>query len=138
MVYLLDTNIVSELRKPTPHGGVLAWYAAHPFESLHLSSITFYELQSGAERTRKQDVIRASGLDNWISGLELRMQIIPFGPVEARITAHLMRGLSDELLEDAMIAATAIANGLTVATRNTRDFERFNVSLVNPFLFPKS
>ncbi len=61
--------------------------------------------------------------------------MIPLGTIEARMTAYLMRGQSQQLLPDAMIAATAIANGLTVATRNTGDFERFGVPLINPFLF---
>jgi predicted nucleic acid-binding protein len=136
-MHLLDTNVISELRKPKPHGGVLAWYAEHPYPTLRLSSVTIYELQAGAELTRRQDADKAAELDAWISGLEQRILIIPFGPLEARITAYLIRNLSDDLLEDAMIAATAIANGLTVATRNTRDFERFSIPLVNPFLFPR-
>jgi hypothetical protein len=137
-MHLLDTNVISELRKPTPHGGALAWYAEQSYETLRLSSVTIYELQAGAERTRKHDTVKASELDTWISGLEQRILIVPFGPLEGRITAYLMRNLSSDLLTDAMIAATAIANGLTVATRNTWDFERFSVPLVNPFLFPRS
>ncbi len=134
-MYLLDTNIISELRKPRPHGGVLAWYSEIEQSNLHLSSISLYELQAGAERTRKQDGAKAGELDAWISGIPQRFKILAFGDPEARLTAHLMRGLSDDLLEDAMIAATATVHRLIVATRNTRDFEHFGVSLVNPFLF---
>jgi len=134
-MYLLDTNVISELRKRKPHGGVEAWFDANPLEESRLSAISFYEMQSGAERTRKQDIAKANELDAWIRRVELSITVLPFGTIEARMTAYLMRGRSDALLIDAMIAATALANGLTVATRNTRDFARFEVPLVDPFEF---
>ena len=136
-MHLIDTNVISEFRKPRPHGGVLAWYAENPYSTLRLSAISIYELQAGAERTRKQDRAKASELDSWISTLQETIAILPFGSLEARITAYLMRGMSSDILQDAMIAAIAIAHGLTVATRNTRDFERFGVPLVNPFAFSR-
>lgn len=134
-MYLLDTNVISELRKRKPHGGMRAWFEVHPLGESRLSSVSFYELQSGAERTRTQDTAKAEELDAWIRAVESSIAVLPFGTVEARMTAYLMRGESSDLLFDAMIAATAIANDLTVATRNTRDFERFGVALVNPFEF---
>jgi hypothetical protein len=134
-MYLLDTNVISELRKRKPHGGVEAWFVAHPLTESRLSSVSFYELQAGTERTRKQDAAKANELNAWIRSVESSIAILPLGAVEARITAHLMRGQSGDLLIDAMIAATALVNGLTVATRNTRDFERFGVALINPFEF---
>ncbi len=137
-MYLLDTNIISELRKPKPHGAVLAWFVTNPLSATRISAVSFYELQSGAERTRQHDLPKAQELDRWIREVEQSAIVVPLGIIEARMTAHLMKNLSQDLLTDAMIAATAIANGLTVATRNTRDFERFNVALVNPFLFPRS
>lgn len=132
---LLDTNVISELRKPRPHGAVLAWYQQIPSASLYLSSVTIYELQAGAERTRVADRTKAAELDRWISGLEKRFAVLAFNAIEARVTAALMRNISLEHLEDAMIAATALASGFTVATRNTKDFERFGIAMVNPFLF---
>ncbi len=132
-MYLLDTNIISELRKRKPHGGVEAWFKAHGIAQSNLSALTFYEMQAGAERTRKQDIAKANELDAWIRAVETSITVLPFGTMEARMTAYLMRGESEDLLVDAMIAATAITNDLTVATRNTRDFKRFGVSLVNPF-----
>jgi predicted nucleic acid-binding protein len=137
-MHLLDTNIVSELRKPKPHGAVVGWFVANPLNAASISAITLYELQTGAERVRQQDAIKAQELDRWIGEVEQSITVIPLGIIEARMTAYLMRSCSQDLLTDAMIAATAIANGLTVATRNTRDFERFGVPLVNPFLFPRN
>lgn len=126
------------MRKPKPHGAVLAWFVANPLGTTRISAVSFYELQAGAERTREHDPPKAQELDRWIHEVEQSAIIVPMGIVEARMTAHFMKNLSQDLLMDAMIAATAIANGLTVATRNTRDFERFNVTLMNPFLFPRS
>lgn len=79
--------------------------------------------------------MKAAELDRWIATLQTMMTVLPFSALEARITAYLMRGLALEQLQDAMIAATATVHGLPVATRNTRDFERFGVMLVNPFEF---
>jgi predicted nucleic acid-binding protein len=132
-MYLLDTNVISELRKPRPHGGVLAWIGAQPHRALHLSAVSIYELQAGTERTRIQDQRKADELDRWISELPRKLRVLPFAGLEARVTAYLMRSVSDVLLEDGMVAATAASHRLTVATRNTRDFEGFGVALLNPF-----
>lgn len=73
----------------------------------------------------------------WIEALIDETTILPLGGDAAREAAKLMHGRSKTLIEVAMIAATAKVNGLTVATRNTRDFERFGVPLINPFLFSR-
>ena len=134
-MHLLDTNVLSELRKSRPHGGVLAWFAENPDNSLRLPAIAIYELQAGAERTRKHDQAKAAKLDFWISGVQEQFVVLPFGALEARITAYLIRGRSSDLLEDAMIASIAFTNDLPLATRNVRDFEQFGIVLVNPFQF---
>jgi|SRR5665213_288868 len=136
-MFLLDTNVISELRKPRPHGAVVAWAHAYPSSHYHLPSIVIYELQAGTEVIRKQDEAKAHEIELWIEQILATHQILAFEQHAARQTALLMRSATRDLFEDAMIAATAIANGLTVATRNTRDFERFAVPLVNPFLFPR-
>jgi hypothetical protein len=136
--FLLDTNILSEIRKPRPHGGVLAWFMAYPNDVFATPAIALFELQMGTEKLRQQDPVRAAAFDLWVGRIAGAGNTIPFDAAAAREAARLMNKNSMVLLADAMIAATARVNGLTVATRNTRDFERFAVPLVNPFLFPKA
>jgi toxin FitB len=131
--YLLDTNVVSELRKSKPHGGVLAWLKALREEQIFLSAVTFGELQRGIERTRLQNRIKAEEIELWVVRLAGSAQILPMDAVCFRECARLMEGKQDQLLEDAMIAATARIHGLVVATRNDRDFAQLDVPLENPF-----
>ena len=133
--FLLDTNVVSELRKPRPHGAVLAWAQAMPPDALAIPAIVLFELQIGTERLRKQDSQRADEFDAWITWIASGSTIVPLDAASAREAARLLERQPMELMADAMIAATARVNRLTVATRNTRDFERFGASLVNPFEF---
>jgi len=137
LTFLLDTNILSEVRKQRPHGGVLAWLAAHPNQSFAIPSVAIFELQIGTERLRKQDPERAANFDLWVAQIAAGTNVLPLDAASAREAARMLNKHSMELMADAMIAAIAKINGLTVATRNTRDFERFGVPLVNPFLHPK-
>ncbi len=132
-MYLLDTNVVSELRKPKPHGAVIAWIRAIPDDQLFVSALTLGELQAGAERTRRQDRVKAEAIDAWIDQLSEAYEIIPMDAGMFREWARLMEGRSDHLLEDAMIAATARVRGFIVATRNIRDFKDLAVEVFNPF-----
>jgi toxin FitB len=131
--YLLDTNIVSELRKPKPHGGVLAWIKELRDEQIYLSAVTFGELQRGVERTRERDRIKAEEIETWVERLAGSAQILAMDVACFREWARLMEGKQEHLLEDAMIAAAARTHGLVVATRNDRDFAQLDVSVVNPF-----
>jgi toxin FitB len=133
-MYLLDTNVVSELRKPKPHGAVLAWIQSVPDDQLFISALTLGELQAGAERTRKQDREKAQDIEAWIDQLSEAYEVIPMDATMFREWARLMAGRSDDLLEDTMIAATARVRGLTVATRNVRDFKGLAVEVLNPFV----
>ncbi len=132
-VYLLDTNVVSEVRRPKPHGGVVAWLESVPDEHLHLSAVTLGELQAGVEITREQDPAKAEEIEAWISQLEQTWNVVPMDGRAFRAWARLMQHRSDELLEDAMIAATAVVHNLIVVTRNVRDFEPLGVETLDPF-----
>lgn len=136
-MYLLDTNVVSELRKRRPHGGILAWIERVPNEELHLSAVTLGELQAGVELTREQDSSKAAEIESWIDELANTWNILPMDAVTFRVWAKLMAHRSDELIGDAMIAATALVHHLTIATRNTRDFREFRVPTINPFETPR-
>ena len=134
-MFLLDTNVVSELRKPRPHGAVVAWIASTG-EALHfVSAVTLAEMQSGAEITRRQDSEKALEIDRWIDNVPQNFRILPMGAAEFREWARIMDSASDTLSMDAMIAATARVHKLTVATRNTRDFETFGVEIYDPFTY---
>jgi predicted nucleic acid-binding protein len=135
--FLLDTNILSEIRKPKPHGGVLAWFTAHQSASFATPAIALFELQMGTEKLRLQDPHRAAAFDFWIGRIAGGSDVLPLDAAAAREAARLLNKHSMVLMADAMIAAIARVNGLTVATRNTRDFQRFAVPLVNPFDHPK-
>jgi predicted nucleic acid-binding protein len=132
-MYLLDTNVVSERRKPKRHGAVTAWIEKTPERDIHISAVTLAEIQSGIEITRPQDATRARELEAWLDGISQSPNIISMDGDAFRIWAKLMHGRSDDLYEDAMIAATAIRHDLTVVTRNVRDFRNFDVRLLNPF-----
>jgi predicted nucleic acid-binding protein len=131
--FLLDTNVVSELRKPKPHGAVVAWLNGLRDEQLFLSAVTLGELQAGIERTRAQDAAKALEIESWVDQLADSVQVLPMDALCFREWARLINGNSDTLVEDAMIAATARVHGLTVATRNERDFAALGVALLNPF-----
>ncbi|MBK7613157.1 MAG: type II toxin-antitoxin system VapC family toxin [Vitreoscilla sp.] len=132
-MYLLDTNVVSELRKPKPHGAVLAWFAGLEDTQLHLSAVTIGEIQAGIELTREQDAAKAAEIEAWLNQVASSYNVLPMDAAAFRAWAQLMHKRSDTLYEDAMIAATARIHGLTVVTRNVADFKPFGVPLLNPF-----
>ncbi len=132
-MFLLDTNVVSELRRLRPHGAVLAWLRDVPDTDLHLSAVTLCELQAGVEITREQDPAKAAEIEAWIERVAETYNVVTMDARTFRSWARLMHRRSDELIEDAMIAATAQVHNLTVVTRNVRDFERFGVRTLNPF-----
>jgi predicted nucleic acid-binding protein len=132
-MYLLDTNVVSELRKPRPHGAVVAWLQATADADLHMSAVTLGEIQAGIELTREQDPAKASEIEAWADLVAASYNVLPMDAETFRAWARLMHRKSNTYYEDAMIAATAIVHDLTVVTRNVADFEQFDVRLLNPF-----
>jgi predicted nucleic acid-binding protein len=133
--YLLDTNVVSELRKPKPHGAVVEWMKTLRLEQIFLSAVTIGELQAGVELTRRNDAPKAVEIETWLTMVEASFTALPMDSACFGEWARLMVGKSPELIEDAMIAATARVHGLDVATRNERDFRQFQVGAFNPFQF---
>ena len=132
-MYLRDTNVVSELRKPRPHGAVLAWLKSTDDTQLLLSAVTIGEIQAGIETTRDQDEAKAAELETWLEMVATSYNILPMDAAAFREWGRLTHGKSNTLIEDAMIAATARVHNLTVVTRNVSDFKPFGVAVLNPF-----
>ena len=132
-MYLLDTNVVSELRKLKPHGAVVAWLESVDDAKLYLSAVTLGEIQAGIEMTREQDAQKATKIETWLDLVAVSYNVLPMDAAVFRRWALLMHRTSNTLYEDAMIAATARVHGLTVVTRNVADFKSFGVHLFNPF-----
>ena len=132
-MYLLDTNVVSELRRPNPHPLVVDWIRGIPDEHLYLSAVTIGEIQAGIELTREQDARKAKGLETWLNQVLATYNILAVDAAAFREWAKLIHRRSDTLLQDALIAAVAIVHRLIVVTRNVRGFEPFGVEIINPF-----
>jgi predicted nucleic acid-binding protein len=134
-VFLLDTNVVSELRRQKPHKAVLAWLAATDRRQLFVSAVTIGEIQAGIEIARGRDPVRAGEIETWLDLAEGSWHVLAMDGRSFRRWARLLYGKSNTYYEDATIAATALEHGLTVVTRNTRDFHAFGVPVFDPFRF---
>lgn len=132
-MYLLDTNVVSELRKNRPHGAVIAWLEGIPDSELFVSAMTLGEIQAGIEMTREQDAPKAASIEAWADELAASYNVLPVDIATFRLWAKLKHRKPDALFQDALIAACAMVHNLTLVTRNVRDFEAFNVIVLNPF-----
>ena len=134
-MYLLDTNVVSELRKPKPDRNVKRWARSAPPSALFLSVITILELETGVLRVERRDARQGAALRAWLDTQVLPVfsdRILPIDTVVAQHRARLP--VPDPMADgDALIAATALVHGLTVVTRNTGDFIRAGVELLDPW-----
>ena len=135
-MFVLDTNVISELRHGKPHQSavVRAWAAGQPSSRLFLSAITILELEMGILALERRTPPQGSALRIWLAGVREAFagQILPFTDITATVCAslHVPNPRSER---DAMIAATAIEHSFTVATRNVSDFADTGVALVNPW-----
>lgn len=134
-MYLLDTNVISELRKTKPHGDVVSWLKQLDNRDICLSAMVVGEVQAGIELTRRQDADKAREIESWLSQVVATYQILPLDGEVCREWARLIDRRSKALTEDALIAATAKVHGFTLATRNVRDFQGWGLNLFNPFTF---
>ncbi|MGV1833755.1 type II toxin-antitoxin system VapC family toxin [Rhizobium rhizogenes] len=133
ILYLLDTNVVSELRRVKPHGAVLAWINSVRSEDLSISAIAIGEIQRGIEFARETDPQKAKELTRWLDDLQVGIRVIPLDADCMIRWAQFMHRKSPALIADAMIAATASVHSLTIVTRDVVDFSAFPAVVINPF-----
>jgi predicted nucleic acid-binding protein len=135
-MFLLDTEVVSASRRPEKAGeGLAVWVAETNVRSMYLSAVTILELKIGALRLRNRDQVRAIELEDWIRDRVLARfegRIFAFDEITASRCAplHVPKTRPER---DAMIAATALQQGLTVVTRNVRDFAPMGVPVLDPW-----
>lgn len=137
MTFLLDTNVVSELRKREPDANVGAWSQTVSVDRMFVSAVTVMEIELGILLIARRDARQGEALRSWMAGRflpEFEQRILPFDQPAALIcaTMHVPDPKPDR---DSMIAATASAHGLTVVTRNIRDFAACGVPTFNPWLY---
>lgn len=132
-MYLLDTNVISELRRARPHGAVVAWIHSVPDQDLHVSAATMGEIQTGIEVTRERDAAKAAEIESWLVKVSQTYNILPMDERAFRAWARLMHRKPRQLIEDALIAATALVHNLIIVTRDVRDFHALGVRTLNPF-----
>jgi len=134
--YLLDTNLISELRKrERGHAGVVRWAASVDPQDLHTSVLVIGEIRRGIELKRRADAAQAAALTLWLEKLRARLgaRILPVDERVAEVWGRL--GVPHPLPAiDGLIAATAIVHSLTVVTRNIADLARAGVAVLDPFL----
>ena len=135
-MYILDTNVISELRKARKtHPNVRKWAESLPSASLYISAISVLELEIGILLLGRRDKEQGAILRAWMDSHVLPTfsdRILPIDTAVAQrcATLHVPNPRSDR---DALIAATALVHGLTVVTRNVADFERTGVGVLNPW-----
>jgi len=135
---ILDTNVVSELRKVgdgRAHSGVQAWFARRDAAQFYISAITVMEIEIGILRIERKDTVKGEALRQWMQTRVLPAFDQRILPIDAAVALRCARlHIPDPRSErDALIAATALEHAMTVVTRNVKDFEPTGVKLINPW-----
>lgn len=138
MKYLLDTNVLSEIRKPAhvADSTVRAWFSGLNAETLWVSVISVLEIELGIARIERRDPTQAQRLQSWLEDdllevFEYRILAVDLPVARAAARLHVPDPKSER---DALIGATALVNGCTIATRNVKDFNGMGTKLINPWL----
>jgi predicted nucleic acid-binding protein len=133
-MYLLDTVVLSELRKRQIHPNVLRWFGGKMPETLFVSTITVGEIERGIDRQRERNPMFAEALEAWLDHLlvDYADRILPVNITIARRWGRLTARIGHRSA-DLLLAATALEHRLVVVTRNVRDFVRTGVAIENPF-----
>ncbi len=135
MIYLLDTNVLSETRKRRPAAGVTDWITVTPPDRLHVSVLTLGEIEQGIARIRSRaDWQQAAALERWLRDVETGFadRVLPV-TLPVAVAWGRQQYAQPVPVIDALIAATAKVHGMTVVTRNVKDFELAGVQVLNPF-----
>jgi len=132
---LLDTVVLSELRKTRPNSGVLAYLNAQAPDTVFLSAMTIGEIEAGIEKQKSVAPAFAEELSQWLSLMELQFaqSILPVTPAIAKLWGRLCVQTGNKGIDN-LIAATALAHNFTVVTRNVKDFKVAGVRVLNPFV----
>lgn len=135
MNWLIDTNVLSELRRPQPQPAVLDWFEKHPRRMLYLSVLTLGEIRKGIAKMPPGQ--RRDALDHWLEqdlAVYFSGRLLPVDAATAdawgQLSARVQRPLP---AIDGLLAATAIRHGMSLVTRNTHDFEDLGLSVINPW-----
>src|SRR3989339_592300 len=135
-MYVLDTNVILELRhgKPNQSLEVRAWASDKPASHLFISAVSLLELEKGVLVLERRTPPQGSALRVWLNGVKANFagRILPFSGTTATLCAA-MHGPDPKSERDAMIAATALEHGMTVVTRNVADFAGTGTKLIDPF-----
>ncbi len=135
MKFLVDTNVISEIRKgQRGHAKVMAWWDSIPVSELFISVLTLGEIHLGILKIKRRDMTQAENLRVWLEGLRriFASRLVAVGPRVAMTWAEIQTARTFPLI-DSLIAATAIANNFTLVTRTTKDMSDLGVKLLNPF-----
>lgn len=134
MSYLLDTNVLSEVRKPHADSNVRRWFERVRSDELFLSVLVLGEVRQGVERLKRRDGAQAAVFERWLEGLQryYRERILPVDEAVVDVWGRV-NALGPLPVIDGLLASTALVHKLTLVTRNTRDVQRSGVVILNPF-----